>query len=151
MKKYVMIAALLLICQVGIGQSSVNQLFNDFSKVDSSVKMSLGKFTMTLAGLFSDTMGVEGIEVFTLNECSSDIIENFNNAARNLKDSEYETLINANEDDSRTKVLVKIKDEMIREMVVISSGRDNVLVRIKGKIKPSDIERITQKHGNNGR
>lgn len=151
MKKYVMIAALLLICQVGIGQSSVNQLFNDFSKVDSSVKMSLGKFTMTLAGLFSDTMGVEGIEVFTLNECSSDIIENFNNAARNLKDSEYETLINANEDDSRTKVLVKIKDEMIREMVVISSGRDNVLVRIKGKINPSDIERITQKHGNNGR
>lgn len=151
MKKYVTIVVLLLVCQAGMGQSSVSQLFNDFSKVDNSVKVSLGKFTMSIASIFSDTMGVDGIEVYDFDECSSEIKEKFSNAARNLKDSEYDTLINNNEDGSRTKVLVKIKDEMIREMVVVTTGDSNALIRIKGKIKPSDIERVAQKHNGNGR
>ena len=37
--------------------------------------------------------------------------------------------------------MVRIEKDMIREMVVLTTGNSNALVRIKGKIKPSDIEK----------
>ena len=36
---------------------------------------------------------------------------------------------------------------MIRELVVLTSGSSNALVRIKGKIKPSDIDKVMKEHG----
>ena len=48
--------------------------------------------------------------------------------------------------DSRTKVLVKIKEDMIRELVIFTTGSDNALIRIKGKISPSDLDRVINEH-----
>jgi hypothetical protein len=56
-------------------------------------------------------------------------------------------MINSNENGERTKVLVRIENDMIREMVIVTSGSDAALVRIKGKIKPSYIDRMVNKHG----
>ena len=67
-------------------------------------------------------------------------------AIRNLRDSDYETMVTANERDSRTKVLVKIKEDMIRELVIFTTGSDNALIRIKGKISPSDLDRVINEH-----
>lgn len=42
---------------------------------------------------------------------------------------------------------MKIKDEMIREMVICHVDDEVAVVRLKGKIKPSDIEQVIQDHG----
>jgi hypothetical protein len=55
-------------------------------------------------------------------------------------------MVTANERDSRTKVLVKIKEDMIRELVIFTTGNDNALIRIKGKISPSDLDRVINEH-----
>lgn len=147
MKKYIAILALLIVCQAGYSQKNVEQLFKEFAKVENTESVKLGKFFMSFAGLFTDTMGVDGIEVYSFDDCPGEVKERLTKAIRNLKDAKYETMVTSNENNSRTKVLVRIEDEMIRELIVLTSGDSNALVRIKGKIKPSDIEQVVEKHG----
>jgi hypothetical protein len=86
------------------------------------------------------------VEVWSLTDCDEAFKSKFDKAVRSLKDEAYETMLTANEDGERVKILVKLKDEMIRELVVVSSGNSQALIRIKGKIKPSDIERVVAKN-----
>ena len=147
MKKIMAILALVIICQAGYSQKNVNDLFKEFSKMNNVTTISMGQITMKFASLFSDTMGVDGIEVYSLEDCTNDVKEKLSKAVSQLKDNKFETMVNANENGQRTKVLVRIENEMIREMVIVTTGNDAALVRIKGKIKPSDIERMVNKHG----
>lgn len=147
MKKYIAIMALLMVCHAGYSQKNVDQLFNEFSRAHQSEGVKLGKLFMSFAGLFTDTMGVDSIEAYALDSCPSDTKEKLSKAMRELKDSKFETMVSSNEEGSRTKVMVRIEKEMIRELVVVTTGSSNALVRIKGKIKPSDIDRVVNKHG----
>lgn len=147
MKRYFVILALIAISQTGFSQT-MNQLFDSFSKQDHVTKVTMGKFIMKLSSVFTETMGVDGIEVLDLDECGEKVKENFSNAIRDLKDPTFETMVTSNEKDSRTKVMIRIDKEMIRELVVLTTGKENALIRIKGKIKPSDIEKVVKNHGN---
>lgn len=137
---------LVLICHSGYGQCNVNELFRDFSKQADANKVRVGKMTMSIAGLFTDTMGVDGVDILSFDECSGEVKEKFNNAVRNLKDPAYETMVNSNENGKRTRVMIRIKDDVIHELVVLTSGDEASMVRIRGKIKKSDIERLANEH-----
>lgn len=145
-KKLVTILVLAFVCQVGYSQKNVKQLFNEYAKHENSTRIKIGKIAMAFASLFENTMGVEGIEVIALDECAYDIKEQFKDAIRSLKDPSFETLVNANENGGRTKVMIRIEDEEIRELVVLTSGNDAAMVRIKGKIKKTDIEKLVNKN-----
>lgn len=147
MKRYFVILALIVICQAGYSQT-MNQLFNEFSKIEQINHVKIGNITMKLASVFTETMGVNDIEVLEFGECKREVKERFEEAIKELKDPLFETMVTSNEKGNRTKVLVRIENDMIRELVVLTSGNSNVLVRIKGKIKPSDIDKVIKEHGN---
>lgn len=151
MKKLLAILAILLISQIGYGQSKMNQLFDEFRKESDVTSINIGKITMKLANLFTETMGVDGIEVLDFENCDQQVKERLSNAIKNLKDPGYETMVTSNENNGRTKVLVNMKEDTIRELIILTTGDKCALVRIKGKIKPSDIERVINEHKNNGR
>jgi hypothetical protein len=123
-------------------QNTVEQLFTDFSKEKNTIHIKIGGFAMSLARIFTDTKGVSGVEVYSFDECHNSVKDSFNAAIKELKDKSYETLVSTSENGERTKVLVKIKDDCINEIVVISGGNDPALVRIKGKIKPDDVKSV---------
>ena len=144
-KKLTCLFALLLMGQVMYSQN-VDSLFRDFAKEKGVVHVGIGKFTMSLASLFTDVMGVSGIEVYSFEECDQSIKEKLNTAIASLRDSKYETMVSVNENTERTKILVKTEGEFIQELVVMTSGNDPALIRIKGKIKPSDVENVINKN-----
>ena len=135
MKKYIAILILILFCQAGYSQS-MDKLFNDFAKQKNVTHVTVGPFLMKISSLFTETMGVKSIEVLSFEECG-----------KKLKDPNYETMVNANEEGNRTKVMVRIDKDIIRELVILTTdGGDDALIRIKGKIKPSDIEKVINDH-----
>lgn len=148
MKKYIAILILILFCQAGYSQS-MDKLFNDFAKQDNVTRVTVGPFLMKISSMFTETMGVSSIEVLSFEECGSNVKENLRTAIKQLKDPNFETMVTSNEGGSHTKVMVRIDKEMIRELVVLTTdGGDDALIRIKGKIKPSDIERVVNDHKN---
>ena len=128
MKRLLALLAILLISQVGYGQQKMDQLFNAFR----------GESDVTSVNI--------GIEILEFDNCAQEVKDRLSTAIRNLRDPDYETMVTANERDSRTKVLVKIKEDMIRELVIFTTGSDNALIRIKGKISPSDLDRVINEH-----
>ena len=146
-KKLLVLLAILLICPVAMhSQKSVDQIFKEFSKEKGVMRVDIGKFTMTIAGLFTDVMGVNGVEVYTFEECNQSVKERINTAISSMKDAKYETLVSVNEDRERTKILVKTDGETLSELIVLTSGTEPALIRIKGKIKPSDIENVIKQN-----
>jgi hypothetical protein len=153
MKKGIFITMLvLLICQGCYSKEknsknqeyTVEQLFRSFSKEKKTVHVKVGEFAFSIASIFEDTRGVKDVEVFAFEECENDIKQRFNDAIKNLKDKSYETLVSTSENGERTKILVKIKDDIINEVVVLTGGDEPVLIRIKGKIKPDDVKSVVQ-------
>jgi len=141
-KIVVVLLAFLLISPVMYGQKSVDRLFTEFSKEKGVTRVGIGKFVMTFASLFTDVMGVDGIEVLSFEDCSQSVKERLNREIASFKDAKYETMVSVNEETERTKILVRIDGESIRELIVMTSGNDPALIRIKGKIKPSDIDSV---------
>jgi len=138
--------ALLLINPVMHGQKSVDGLLNEFSKEKGVEHVGIGKFSMKLAGLFTDVMGVKEVEVLSFSDCEKSVKERLNQAISSLKDENYEPLVSVNNEDGRTKILVKLNKDFIQELIVLTSGDDPAIVRIKGKIKPSDIDNVMGKN-----
>jgi len=143
--------ALILICPVMHSQKNVDQLFKEFSKENGVDHVSVGKFAMKIAGLFTDVMGVTGVEVFSFDKCTESVKNKLNRAIASMKDENYETVVSVNEENERTKVLIKLKDESIREIVVLTSGDEPAIIRIKGNIKPSDVENIVKENNKSGK
>ena len=125
-------------------KNTVEDLFKTFSKDKNITHVKVGGFVMTLARVFTDTKGVSGVEVYAFDECDAQVKAKLNTAINNLKDNAYETLVSTTQNGEKTKVLVKIKDNYINEIVVIAAGDDPALVRIKGKIKPDDIQNVVK-------
>ena len=123
-------------------QNTVAALFADFSKNKKVTHVKVGGFIMALAKVFGETMGVSGVEVFDFEECDQQLKDRLNDAIKNLKDNTYETLVSASEGGERTKILVKIKDDFISEIVIVAGGSEPALVRVTGKIKPDDIQNV---------
>jgi hypothetical protein len=159
MKKGILIALLtVIICRNGFSEGTgqmietnydvtIEQLFTGFAREKNMVHLKMGGFSMTLArAFFIDTKGVSSIEVYSFSECSREIRNKFNAAIKNLKDKSYETLVSTSENGERTKVFLKIKDDRIREIVVVTGGNDPALIKIKGKIKPDDVKGVIAKN-----
>ncbi|MCD8179568.1 MAG: DUF4252 domain-containing protein [Tannerellaceae bacterium] len=148
-KKIVFTLALIMAAQLSFGQNNMDQLFSSYAKQKNVTHVKLGSMIMACASMFTETMGVKSVEVLSFERCDEETKKELNQAIRNLKDPAFDTMVSANEEGQRTKVLVKMHKQTIRELVVLTTGNnDAALVRIKGKIKPSDIEKITKQHGN---
>ena len=137
--------AMLCIAQMSYGQS-IEQLFNSFKDKEGANTVHVGGFTMKLASLFTETMGVQSVDVLELAECSSDTKQHFQEALPASKDPAVETVTTINETSGRTKVLFKIEEDRIREIVLYTTGNDCNLIHIKGNINPADIEKIVEEN-----
>jgi hypothetical protein len=131
------------------GRNTVEQLFNDFSKEKDVIHLKISGIPMFLAGLFKSTggvKGVKGVELFSFGGCDKKIKKDFNEAIKKLKDNSYDTVITRSEKGKKTKILLKIKDIYVNEIVVMTGGNDPALIRIKGKIKVEDVNDVVEKN-----
>lgn len=149
-KKCILCITLLLVTQWGFSQN-INQLFAEFSDAPNVECVKLNKFAMTFVKPFisdKDMQGlkdIDSIQVLDLSGCSSDVKDRFTERVKTLKNEDYETLVRSNENGENVRVLVKMYKEEIRELVVLTTGGDISLVKIKGKFNQSDLAKLTDK------
>lgn len=147
MKKYGFMLAFILIGHVVFAQSMDN-LFTKFAKQENVTRVTVGPFLMKISSCFTKTMGVSSIEVLDFSECSTALQKELVADFKKTKDPKFETLVTVNEANEHTTVLIRAEKKMIRELIVFTTGDDQALIRIKGKIKPEDINKVVKDHGN---
>lgn len=148
MKKYFLCLSLFLIAQWSLGQN-VKQLFAEFSKTANAECVNLNNLETSFLKPFVKSNDIPGlknmkaVQVIDLSNCPEEVKQRFAEKVKSLNDKEYETMVSSNENGERVRVLVKIKKEEISELVVITTGDDASLVKIKGSFKQSDLAKYT--------
>lgn len=126
-------------------QTSVEQLYRTFSKESNVEKVNLNELAMFMMRPFSnnDTESkITSISVLSLEDCSPEVKERFNKTALNFNDKNYELFVSSNEENEKVRIFLKFQKDFIREMVILSMGDEPAMVQLKGKISPSEIDKM---------
>jgi len=145
MKKYLLILIVFVVagCKTSSSQNA-DDLLTRFSKEKNAEIVTVGNFLSKLAGNYVPNLkGVESVKVLDLEECSSDVKNRFSKEVGKLKNKGYEMLVKKSDNNEESYVMVKIKDDVIHELLVITTGNEPSMVKITGKLKQSDITALT--------
>ena len=141
-----LLCGLLSLSAFGQSQVSFDRLYRQFAQEKNVEKVKVGGLLMFLAKPFvakyADWVSISSVQVLDLDGCAPDVKLRFNSLAEKLNDDKYEVLLKTNEKDEKTRILARIKGDAIRELVFVSMGEDPTIVRIKGKIKPEDVQKL---------
>ena len=75
-----------------------------------------------------------------MEECSSEVKTNFLKEAKELNLNGYETLVQTKDDGEEVKLLAKMNEESISDLIILITGKDDCgLTLLKGEIKKEDI------------
>lgn len=140
-----MVFSCILLVATLYAQTSLNALYNEFSRESNASNVNLNGLAMMIAKPFLENHSnskISSIRVLSLDECKQEVKDRFNESALRFGDKQYELFVSSNEPDEKVRIFLKFQDSMIREMVIITMGDSPELVQLKGKIKPSDIEKL---------
>lgn len=159
MRKYVVTLMLLTLSCAGFAQS-LDGLFEEFRYEKDAVYVNMSPFLMKLAKIFVSKKDdsriikkVKAVRHLDLEDCKADVRDRFVQRADSFAPLGYDELLRVSDDDGKTRVLIKMKKETKRELLVMHWGEhDCMLAQVKGKIKKEDIDKIVneyvkKKHG----
>lgn len=150
MKKTIFTIMLMTVWVANLAAQSVEDLFKEFKDKANAEYIEIPKAMMSMASTFAKKD--EGSDIIKrVSHLSILNIENdpqlcldFSQKALSLSRNGYETMVNSNEDNEKTLILVKTKNENITEMVVLNiEPNECSLIQIKGKLRPSDIDKLS--------
>ena len=149
MKKTIFTIMLMTVWAANMAAQSVDDLFKEFKNKPNVEFIEIPKAMMSMASTFakkddgSDIIKrVNHLTILNIDN-NSQLCQAFAQKAISLSRNGYETMVNSNEDNEKTLVLVKTKNDNITEMVVLNiEPNECSLIQIKGKLRPSDIEKL---------
>lgn len=149
MKKTIFTIMLMTVWAANMAAQSVEDLFKEFKKKSNVEYIEIPKIMMSMASTFvkkdnaSDIIKrVNHISILNI-ENDPQLCQDFAQKAISLNRHGYETMVSSNEDNEKTLILVKTKNENLTEMVVLNiEPNECSLIQIKGKLRPSDIEKL---------
>ena len=160
MKKYLVAIALMIACQTTFAQST-KDLFEEFGKEWNAESVSISPFLMTIGHLFMDSdtpdiaKSIRSMKVLDLEDCSSKVKTRFNEKVNNLQLEGYETMIQTIENGEKVRILTRMENDAIRELLIVCTGNDDcALIQLNRKIKKEDIAELVNeetKKRKNGR
>ena len=86
------------------------------------------------------------IVIYRLNQNALPALNAVRNATQKLKAQDWEPVVTVSEADEQTRILVKLSDDTIEGMVVMSVHPldEAVFITISGNITPSLVDKITR-------
>lgn len=150
MKKTIFTIMLMTVWVANLAAQSVEDLFKEFKDKANAEYIEIPKAMMSMASTFakkdegSDIIKrVSHLSILNI-ENDPQLCRDFSQKALSLSRTGYETMVSSNEDNEKTLVMVKTKNENITEMVVLNiEPNECSLIQIKGKLRPSDIEKLS--------
>lgn len=86
---------------------------------------------------------IKSIRTLDLEECSADVKRRFSVDVQKLEMDDYEPLVTSRDDGETVKIMMKTKDDVIRELVIIcSDSNDCALVWLNCKVKKDEIQSL---------
>ena len=148
MKKTILTLALGIICQSTFA-INIDNLFAQFKDKEGADYMNIPSLVLKFMRTFTKSnndksyhflKGIKSIKVLDMEECPSEVKADFLKEAKKLNLNGYETLVQTKDKGEEVKLVAKMDEEAISELIILISGKDDCgLTLLKGKIKEEDI------------
>lgn len=120
----------------------VESMFAKYKKADNAFSVRLGYPIMKLSGLIISARykearivrSINSLRMVDLSDCSKETQSQFRLDADSLLDTKYKVLAQVKTEDDNIRVLAKCDDKVIKDMIILLSGEDVLLVRLKGNM-----------------
>ena len=147
MRKIIFAIVCMFTCITGLSAQTVDDLFKEFKDKNNVECVNIPKALLSMAPAvmkkekFSDLVKkIDHIRILNI-ENDDALCKEFKARAANLNKKGYETMVNSNEDNEKTLVLVKTKGKTISEMVILAlEPSECSLIQLKGKFNSNDIK-----------
>ena len=147
MKKILFAIVCAFTCITGLSAQTVDDLFKEFKDKNNVECVNIPKALLSMAPAVvkkekgSDLIKkIDNIRILNI-ENDDALCKEFKARAANLNKKGYETMVNSNEDNEKSLILVKTKGETISEMVILAlEPSECSLIQMKGKFNSNDIK-----------
>ncbi len=150
MKKLLILCVMVLACRLGSAQQ-VSDLFSKYAHVQNAESVSVSPLLIKFARLFADgddaraLKGINSLRVLDLDDCADEVKQRFASDASALEVKGYESLMEASKNDEKTRFLLKMQDDVVRELLIVCGGVDDcALIQIKGKMTLEDVVTLAE-------
>ncbi len=149
-KKTILAFIIALSCQTSWAQSA-QSLYRSFKDIKGVENVFLPHIVFTaiknIGGIDPETRTllshIRSIRVMNLEECNDDVRQHFLKKTELLNTSGYQELVRTHSDDEHSLVLLKMKDEKIKELVVLNAEpKECSMVIIKCNITPEVVQKL---------
>ncbi|MGL4492573.1 MAG: DUF4252 domain-containing protein [Tannerellaceae bacterium] len=142
MKKISLILTFVMLCFMQAKAIDVEGMFAKYKKADNAFSVRLGYPIMKLSGLIISARykearivrSINSLRMVDLSDCSKETQSQFRLDADSLLDTKYKELAQVKTEDDNIRVLAKCDDKVIKDMIILLSGEDVLLVRLKGNM-----------------
>lgn len=150
MKNFIFLIAILVtvLLPVTTSAQTSDDIFKEYSKADNAycvnINSSMLRISKWLMGNDPETAiikNMKSMRILDLDECSDSVKDKFSDSISALSSNGYEELIAVNDDGEEVKVLAKIKNDRIKQLLIANS-EDSMLVEINGNFTMDQISAL---------
>ncbi|MBO4827133.1 MAG: DUF4252 domain-containing protein [Prevotella sp.] len=142
MKKICLMLALMLAMATNMMAQSVDDIFKEFRDMPNVDFVNLPKAMIGAITAKTGKDKLKDVEMLrALNiENNKDLQDKFAKKVQGISKKGYEEMVNSNEENEKTQILVKTDGEVLTEILIIHLATDESgIVQICGKIRPEDL------------
>jgi len=146
LKRFLLSLIIFLISYMCAGQS-LSHLYGDFTNARNVESVNMNPFVMALLRPFMTSAEMNGVkikslQVMDLSDCDPEVKQCFSERVMEIDDSMYERLVQVNDSKESVRIFAKMDGDAIRELVVLTTGDDAAFVRIRGRFRMSDLNKL---------
>lgn len=139
MRKVILCIAL-LIAASGYA-TGIDTFYDNFAEQPGAEGYKVGKFLLAMAKPLNKSLrGLDLIEMVDLENCSSQVKQQFEKQVQQIDTTQYAMAVSETEDGVETAVYMMMKDQMIRELLIVMRGKECGFIYMKGKVKLEDLQ-----------
>ena len=133
-------------------QSSIDKLFNKYQGQDGFVTVSISGSFLKILSEMDDSEDefmrhankFSTIRILAQEDDDMEVESFYNMVIDEVDKGGYEEMVTVNSSDADVKVLVKIKENIYREFLVIAGGDENAIIQIKGSMSLNDVKDMSK-------
>lgn len=152
MKKILFSLLMVCLCQ-SVSAQSVAGLYREFKGYKGVSNMFIPRLLIQSAGIFTDLDSedrrilhhIHSVRLMDMEDSSAEVRRNFLSKALRLNTSGYVPVVSSKTKDSRNVILMRLKKEKIKELVVIDAEEDDCgMVIVTCNLSPQDIDKTVE-------
>lgn len=152
----ILITALLISSGIISAQKSIDRLFDKYAGRDGFTTVTISGDLFKLAASLDDdddkemNARITEIRILCQEEDNRNVENFYDQVLKELNLNDYEEFMRVRKSDQDLKMLIKADGNKIREFLLVSGGKDNALIQIKGNMTISDAKKFSEKAKKDG-